>query len=43
MEYSIPKDRVSVILTAKRACTNTQNEALKKARALSSIGKKKVA
>lgn len=42
VEYEIPKEKITVSLTAKRRGTAMQIERLKKARVLSPIGKKKV-
>jgi hypothetical protein len=43
VEYEIDKSKINVILTAKRRATAHEIEKLKQARALSPIGKKKVA
>jgi len=42
IEYEIPKDKINVILTAKRRATAHEIERLRQARVLSPIGKKKV-
>jgi hypothetical protein len=42
VEYDIPKDKINVILTAKRRATAHEIERLRQARVLSPIGKRKV-